>query len=163
MFYTIASRLIKTNSPKNNLYIFLVGSICYVIIHWQLHLKTQVGIAEKIRNYLYYVMIADIGMAYALTHFYPKKPVLTNETEDKQIAENIEEVRKMQQQRQREIQEQKKTNTIENKPDETADKNINKTAEKQETPETPENPENNEKESSETQTPEDTDIPKFTP
>jgi len=161
MFYTVASRLIRTNSPRNNLYIFLAGSICYVIIHWQLHLKTQVGIVEKIRNYLYYVMLADIGIAYALLRFYPRKTVSTNETEDKQIAENIEEVRKMQQHRQREIEEQKKINTIENKQVDIVNEKSDK-SDKLDKLDKPETPENNEKESSETDTPEDTDIPKFT-
>lgn len=146
MFYTIASRLIKTTSPQNNLYVFLVGSVCYIILHWKLHLTAQVGIVEKVKQYLYYAMVADVGIAYALKKFYSKKqPDLAIDTTDRRIEQKIEEVRKIQQQN----NEQKKQNAIENKPEEIPIK-LDEPA-KIKTPE------------ESTQTPDDTDIPIFDP
>lgn len=146
MFYTIASRLIKTTSPQNNLYVFLVGSICYIILHWKLHLTAQVGIVEKVKRYLYYAMVADVGIAYALKKFYSKKqPDLAIDTTERRIEQKIDEVRKIQQQN----NEQKKQNAIENKPEEI--------------PVKPEEPTKINTPVESTQTPDDTDIPVFDP
>jgi hypothetical protein len=105
MFYTVASRIITT-STQNNLCVFLAGSICYIIIHWKLHSTHHVGIAEKIKNYLYYVMVGDIATAYILSKYYPKKSLVETPEHIRVTAQKLHDVRKMQQLRQQEIKEQ---------------------------------------------------------
>lgn len=75
MFYTLVSRslITKINSSRDYLNIFLVGSIGYVILHWYLYSEKKEGIMEKIREYLYYLMVVDIITSYVLVTFYPSK------------------------------------------------------------------------------------------
>lgn len=133
MFYTLVSRSIitKINTPRDYLYIFLIGSIGYVILHWYLHMDKCEGFLEKIREYLYYAMVVDAITAYALMLMYPpnskqntrEKTSSENESADaerkgknepqytqeqsKAIIQNMQEARRLQQMRQRAIAEQK--------------------------------------------------------
>lgn len=88
MFYTIVSRTIitKVESSRDYLYIFIIGSIGYIALHWYLHMEAKTGIMEKLREYLYYIMVIDMGTAYAMNLFYPVKsgkPLDTQLSDDK--------------------------------------------------------------------------------
>lgn len=69
MFYTLASKLvIKGGGKRNFLYVFLVGSVLYVAVHWYLHMEQKrSGFINKIKQYLYYAMAIDLAVAYVLT------------------------------------------------------------------------------------------------
>jgi hypothetical protein len=88
MFYTIVSRTIitKVETSRDYLYIFIVGSIGYIALHWYLHIEVKNGIMEKLREYLYYIMVVDMMTAYAMNIFYPVKsgkPIDTQLSDDK--------------------------------------------------------------------------------
>jgi hypothetical protein len=130
MFYTLVSRSIitKINTSRDYLYIFLIGSIGYVILHWYLHMDKCEGFLEKIREYLYYAMVVDAVTAYALMMFYPPSskqnqrsqleknsenessgkndPQYTPE-QSKAIIQQMQEARRLQQMRNRALVEQK--------------------------------------------------------
>ena len=59
MFYTLVSRTIitKISTSRDYLYIFILGSVLYVLLHWYLHMEERNGIVEKVREYLYYAMV----------------------------------------------------------------------------------------------------------
>lgn len=66
MFYTIASRLpyiVSTNSKKF-FKIFLVGSILYILAHYYLFSGVYNVVLESFKHYLYYIMGADLVVAY---------------------------------------------------------------------------------------------------
>ncbi len=73
MFYTLASKLLikKGTTSRDYFYVFLMGSIGYIIVHWYLHMDKQDGIMEKIKDYLYGLMLADIVTAGILIKLYP--------------------------------------------------------------------------------------------
>lgn len=114
MFYTLASRM-NINGPRNKLYIFLVGSLCYIVIHWYLHMDTQTNIfMNTMKNYLYYIMVADIVVACVATYLYPKKNQIDKAQPEKKteqytqeqslaIAQKMQEARRLQFMRQQEI------------------------------------------------------------
>lgn len=54
MFFTLVSNTLfrKISTPRDYLYIFVVGAVCYSIVHWYLYSKQQEGIMEKVRQYL---------------------------------------------------------------------------------------------------------------
>jgi len=69
MFYTITSRLPfvqSDSSPRKLFKIFLIGSICYIILHYYLYTKTEGAILLKLRQYIYYIMAGDFAIAYLL-------------------------------------------------------------------------------------------------
>lgn len=99
MFFTLVSRTVITQirTPRDYLYIFLIGSVGYVALHWYLHMEKREGIVEKIREYLYYTMVIDIITAFALSMVYPPKPEIeaseeeSNETNKNENNNNKEE------------------------------------------------------------------------
>ena len=122
MFYTLVSRSIitKINTSRDYLYIFLIGSVGYVILHWYLYKEKQEGLAEKIREYLYYTMVFDALITYVLMIMYPvksEKPIENTDenyneeshTSDqkKMIMQKMQDARRMQQMRQKELSDQK--------------------------------------------------------
>ena len=124
MFYTLVSRSIitKINTPRDYFYIFLIGSVGYVVLHWYLHMDKRAGIVEKVREYLYYAMVFDVITAYALMMMYPAKAdkKITDNNEEskdsseeqytpehkKAIMQKMQEARRLQQMRQKQIAEQ---------------------------------------------------------
>ena len=120
MFYTIVSRsfITKINTSRDYFYIFLIGSVCYVILHWYLHMDKRDGIIEKVREYMYYTMILDGITAYVLMILYPPKNNKKNTEsvesdreqyspeQKKAIMQKMQEARRLQQLRQRHLVEQ---------------------------------------------------------
>lgn len=106
MFYTLASRipLISTNKSKKFLLIFVVGSIAYILLHYYLYSGERFELLDKLKNYLYYVMALDLGVAYFLSKFSSSDDEKSNERasqeyskEDREeIERNLYELRKMQ-------------------------------------------------------------------
>lgn len=90
MFYTLVSRSFITNinCSRDYMNIFLIGSVGYIILHWYLYSEKKEGITEKIREYLYYMMVIDIVTSYVLVTFYPSKSSkhIDNSDEQKNIA-----------------------------------------------------------------------------
>lgn len=134
MFYTLVSRSIitKINTPRDYFYIFLIGSVGYVILHWYLHMDKREGIVEKVREYLYYAMVFDAITAYVLMMMYPVKSDKkiqddNEETEDlsneethtpeqkKAIMQKMQEARRLQQLRQKQLTEQNSPNNVQDR------------------------------------------------
>ncbi len=130
MFYTIVSRTIitKINTPRDYLYIFLIGSVGYIALHWYLNMEKRSGIQDKLREYLYYIMAIDIVTAFTLMTMYPGKQDTSkglgqknnedNEGGEQQytaeqrkvIMQRMQEARRLQQMRQKEFEQQQKSN-----------------------------------------------------
>jgi hypothetical protein len=69
MFYTIASRLPLIGgdkTTKNFLKVFIVGSALYVYTHYYLYSAERIALLEKIKPYLYYVLVLDLVITYFL-------------------------------------------------------------------------------------------------
>ncbi len=86
MFYTLVSRSIitKINCSRDYLNIFLIGSVGYIILHWYLYSEKKEGFVEKIREYLYYMMVVDIVTSYVSVTFYPSKSDKKIESDERQ-------------------------------------------------------------------------------
>lgn len=56
MFYFFASKFITGNNFKS---LFLVGSICYIILHAYLFSNNNNETIQKFRHYIYYLFLAD--------------------------------------------------------------------------------------------------------
>src|SRR5579872_245129 len=84
MFYTLVGKAVitKITTPRDYLYIFIIGSIGYVVLHWYLHMDKREGFIEKIRELLYYAMVIDAITAYMLT------PVATPTNENAEISDH---------------------------------------------------------------------------
>ena len=86
MFYTIVSRILKTD---NYLHIFIIGSILYVMIHWYLHMeKTRLGLLLICQKYMYHLMVADFSVACILLKLFPFKKNVEDENEDNLSEDN---------------------------------------------------------------------------
>lgn len=69
MFYTLASRIPLVSgdkTSKNFLKVFIVGSILYVYVHYYLYSGERWYVLEKLKSYLYYVMILDFIITYII-------------------------------------------------------------------------------------------------
>ena len=106
MFYTLASRipLISTSKSKKFLLIFVVGSIAYVLLHYYLYSGERFDLLNKLRDYLYYIMALDLGVAYFLSKFSTDSEEderehrggdITRE-EREEIERNLQELKRMQ-------------------------------------------------------------------
>jgi hypothetical protein len=134
MFFTLVSRTIitKIRTPRDYLYIFLIGSVGYVALHWYLHMEKRTGITEKIRSFLYYALVLDIITAGTLLVMYPvktkedenTKDTSSNETENKEevtdeqrrvMMQKMQEAKRLQQQRIREMNAQRNQQLEQNK------------------------------------------------
>ena len=84
MFYIISSRipLISSDFTKRKYFkVFVFGSVFYVLLHYFLNKQTRVGIPEKMRKYLFYIMGVDFTIACILLK-YMKTAVPEEETDD---------------------------------------------------------------------------------
>jgi hypothetical protein len=93
MFYTLVSRTIitKITTPRDYLYMFIIGSVGYVVLHWYLHMDKRDGIVEKVREYLYYMMVFDMVTSYVLMTLYPVKsgkPDVSDDEKDENDGKN---------------------------------------------------------------------------
>lgn len=91
MFYTLVTKSFIKNirTSKNYLYIFLTGSVGYILIHWYLHMDIQTGIKQTLKHYLYYVMILDAFIAYSMIRMYAKS-IQQDSTEDEIPKPDVE-------------------------------------------------------------------------
>lgn len=124
MFYTLVSRTIitKIDNPRDYLYIFVIGSVGYVVLHWYLHMEKREGIIERVRGYIYYAMVLDAIVAYVMMIMYPPKKKVNPNINDKNnverpqqqftaeqkkvLLQRMQEARKMQQLYQKEQEKQ---------------------------------------------------------
>jgi len=90
MFYTLLS---KVNAIKESKYGFLItffiGSVIYLCIHHYLHTYNKIDLLDKYKTYLYFVMLADLGLAYYLLEQHNKKKLNNKYTnEQREEIEN---------------------------------------------------------------------------
>lgn len=69
MFYNIISKIpkiVEATKKKKMLYILIIGTLIYIIIHAFLFSKQSesIGVITKYRNYVYLVMLLDFGIMY---------------------------------------------------------------------------------------------------
>jgi hypothetical protein len=127
MFFTLVSRTVitKIRTPRDYLYIFLIGSVGYVALHWYLHMEKRESIVEKVREYLYYAMVLDIITAWTLMVMYPvksdkeleepeevaktneDKPTEYTDEQKRSIMQKMQEAKRLQQQRMKDVQQPK--------------------------------------------------------
>jgi hypothetical protein len=143
MFFTLVSNTLfrKISTPRDYLYIFVVGAVCYSIVHWYLYSKQQEGIMEKVRQYLYYVMAGDVIAAFAIKKFYPSREPKKDAHNEENKQEQSKELTKEQQQeiiqrmmivrkQQELLQKEKLDKPSEKSSDKPSDKPSEKTSEK---------------------------------
>jgi len=69
MFFTIISRIpffLDNQTNKKYLYIYVIGAICYLIVHFYLFSCCTGQIATKIKSFIYYIIICDLVIAFLL-------------------------------------------------------------------------------------------------
>ena len=84
MFYIISSRipLISSDFTKRKYFkVFIFGSVFYVLLHYYLNKQIRVGIPEKMRKFLFYIMGVDFSIACILLK-YMKTAVPEEDTDD---------------------------------------------------------------------------------
>jgi hypothetical protein len=84
MFYIISSRipLISSDFTKRKYFkVFVFGSVFYVLLHYYLNKQIRVGIPEKMRKFLFYIMGVDFSIACILLK-YMKTAVPEEDTDD---------------------------------------------------------------------------------
>lgn len=111
MLYTIVSRIpvfVNDKSSRKYAKIFMIGAICYIIIHYLLFSFCKGELANKLKNYIYYIIIVDAGIAYLLdkvlsvtdnddkSPFVKKSSKSTEESEHKCKVEEIKDEKKEQ-------------------------------------------------------------------
>ena len=107
MFYTLISKLpiISNNSNRKFLKVFILGSVLYVLLHYWLHSDTRPEFVEKLKGYLYFVMLVDMCVGWWFS-----RPTIESDDdagekkytpdERNDIMKNLDEMRKMQMMRQ---------------------------------------------------------------
>ena len=82
MFYTLASKFLikKTGNETDYLYIYVVGSVCYILLHWFLYTKNYASdtLIGKCVSYFYYIVALDMAVAYTLYQMTSINPKRTN-------------------------------------------------------------------------------------
>jgi hypothetical protein len=119
MFYTIATKIpiISSNESKNKfLKIYLLGSVLYLLLHYYLYSVNTIEALDKLKYYLYYIMIVDLGLAYYLSgsvkmeneEFEDNEEIedKVNSKNEQDIQEHKMEQLKLQQIQQHQIQQQ---------------------------------------------------------
>lgn len=71
MFYNIISRIpkiVEATKKKKLLYISIIGTLIYIIIHAFLFSKQSesIGVITKYRYYIYVIMLLDFGIMYLM-------------------------------------------------------------------------------------------------
>ena len=97
MFYFLASKYITfgNDSFRN---IFIIGTICYIIVHAYLFGANAGETAQRFRHYLYYLFVVDAILATSYIYLFGKS---TKETEhDDENDEVVPEISSSQQQSQ---------------------------------------------------------------
>ncbi len=98
MFYTLASRLpyiVNDNSNSKFLKIFILGSVLYVLLHYYLFSANRGDMMNMVKQYLYYAMVADLGIAYALIKLFGGTSEQVNKNE--YSKDEMEEIQKQMQ------------------------------------------------------------------
>ena len=104
MFYTLASKIPALSKGGNKLLkIFIFGSLIYILLHYYLHSGERWFLLDKLKTYLYYVMVVDFGVAYVLSKWNNSSSEETDRSDEPMSNEqknarqrDIEELRRMQ-------------------------------------------------------------------
>lgn len=107
MFYTLASKLIiRTGTKRDYFYVFLAGSILYVMLHWYLNMSIEPHFTDYIKDYFYVLMLTDASIATALIYFFTEKKQKESNGENKEREELSDEQKRNLMMRMREAREQ---------------------------------------------------------
>ena len=91
MFYILVSRIpfiYNISDKKDKLFrTFLIGSVCYIILHGLLYSKkfSDNQFVEKYKKYLLYLVGADLSLALGIVYFLDKKV----ESDDNSYVESV--------------------------------------------------------------------------
>ncbi len=72
MFYIISSRIpviASDNTNRKYFKLFVTGAVVYILLHYYLNRKIQSGITERVRKYIYYMMVIDFSIACVLLKY----------------------------------------------------------------------------------------------
>ena len=107
MFYTLATRIPILSGQSNNfLTIFIVGSVGYKLLHYYLFSGEHNALLEKLKSYLYYLMVVDLIVAYLVSKWF-SSPQSAESIEKhsydaygkekrREISNNLQELKRMQ-------------------------------------------------------------------
>ncbi len=124
MFYTLTTKFLinKKGNEMEYMYIYIIGSVCYVMLHHCMHLYDCQNniVLEKLANYFYYLVVADIIIAFMLYKATPVAPIVNdkeNNNEQQQLTleqrelmmRKMQEARRYQLMRMRELEKHDET------------------------------------------------------
>jgi hypothetical protein len=95
MFFTIASKLPFIDGDKKLVKMFIIGAILYTLLHYYLFSAPRMELLDRYKQYLYYIMPFDFGIAYYLTK--------QSKSQDEQNKYTPEQIKIMQMQAQAKI------------------------------------------------------------
>jgi len=88
MFYFLVSNLVKGDTEMRLRTIYIIGSICYIILHAFLYRKQSPEYLIKYRHYMYYLCIVDIILTG--TYMYITRPSNQKVIEHEPIVNNVD-------------------------------------------------------------------------
>ena len=90
MFYIISSRIpliSHDNTNRKYFKLFVMGSAIYVCIHYYLHKQLHSGMLEKIKKFIYHVMVVDFIIASILLKYLKiSNPEEENDKENENVV-----------------------------------------------------------------------------
>lgn len=95
MFYFLTSRFITfgNDSFRN---IFIIGTICYIIVHAYLFGPNASETTEKYRHYIYYLLLADAILTATYLFFFNKNHKNNKEDEETPLSQQqLEQITKL--------------------------------------------------------------------
>lgn len=143
MFYTATAKLLinKKGNDMEYLYIYILGSVCYVVLHHCLHFGERSNMfIDKLLNYFYYLVGIDIICAYILYRSTPVEKANNDENNSQRqqltpeqkemMMRRMQEARRYQLMRMKELNYDKPTttNNIDPEPDNESKNDINEEA-----------------------------------
>lgn len=83
MFFTVLSKTVFQNntSPRKYFYLFVVGIVFYIALHYFLFMKSHGELVDKMKKYLYYVVPADFALAFFLMNSEKKEKKSEDESD----------------------------------------------------------------------------------
>ena len=93
MFYFLISKLVKGDTEMRLRTIYILGSICYIILHAFLYRKQSAEYLVKYRHYMYYLCIIDVILTGTYMYMTNKTsssntPAITNTVQTDSIPDN---------------------------------------------------------------------------
>lgn len=115
MFYTLVTKMLVTKNKRNSfLKIFIIGSIAYILLHHYFYSVSRGELADKIKKYIYYLMMIDLAIAFLLYKWFsPTEPEEKNsvysDDQANSIKKNLDDLKKMQEEAQKDTKGEKES------------------------------------------------------